>query len=82
VIIALLTLIYPKVNMYVFRTTSFVGLILGLLNAMSFLIMPGYTLWNLILHTPLIFISIYGLLIPILVKKNIPSEKSQEEKTN
>jgi hypothetical protein len=79
VIIALLTLIYPKVNMYVFRTTSFVGLVVGLFNAMSFLIMPGYTLWNLILHTPLIFISMYGLLIPILVKKNIPSEKSEEE---
>ena len=67
-IIAILTLIYPKVNMYVFRTTSFVGLVIGLLNAMSFLLMPGYTLWNLVLHTPLIFISAYGLLIPFLVK--------------
>jgi hypothetical protein len=81
-IIAILTLIYPSVNMYVLRTTSFVGLVMGLFNAMSFFIMPGYTLWNLILHTPLIFISIYGLLIPILMEKNIPSDKSQEEKTS
>ena len=68
-IIAILTLIYPKVNMYVLRITSFVGLLIGLFNAMSFFIMPGYTLWILLLHTPLIFISIYGLLIPVLVKR-------------
>jgi len=74
VAIAILTLIFPKVNMYVLRTTSFVGLFIGLFNAMSLFIMPGYTAWNLILHTPLIFISMYGLLIPILVKKNIRSE--------
>jgi hypothetical protein len=73
VIIALLTLIYPKVNTYVLRTTSFVGLMIGLFNTMSYFIMPGYTLWNLVLHTPLIFISLYGLLIPILVKKNLSS---------
>jgi len=67
-IIAILTLIYPKVNAYVLKTTSLVGLIIGLLNAMSFLLMPGYTMWNLILHTPLIFISAYGLFIPFVVK--------------
>jgi hypothetical protein len=68
VIIAILTLIYPRVNTIVLRATSFVGLIMGLFNLMSFFIMPGYTLWNLVLHTPLIFISLYGLLTPILVK--------------
>lgn len=68
-IVAILTLIYPKVNTHVLRITSFVGLLIGLFNATSFFIMPGYTLWNLILHTPLIFISIYGLLIPVLVKR-------------
>ncbi len=76
VIIALLTLIYPNVNIYLLRTTSFVGLIIGLFNVMSFFMMPGYTLWNFILHTPLIFISMYGLLIPILVKKDISTERS------
>jgi len=68
VIIALLTLIYPRVNTYVLRTTSFVGLTIGLFNAMSYFTMPGYTLWNLILHTPLILISLYGLMITILIK--------------
>jgi len=69
VIIAVLTLIYPRVNMYVLRITSFVGLLIGLFNGMSFFLMPGYTLWNLVLHTPLIFISIYGLLMSVLVKR-------------
>jgi len=77
VIIALLTFIYPRVNTYVLRTTSFVGLVIGLFNIISYFIMPGYTLWNLVLHTPLIFISLYGLLIPILVKTNNSSQESQ-----
>ena len=81
VIVALLTLIYPRVNTYVLRTTSFVGLIMGLFNVMSYFIMPGYTLWNLFLHTPLVFISAYGLLITILVKKDIPKQESREQKT-
>jgi len=70
VVIAILTLIYPRVNMHLLRVTSFVGSLIGLFNAMSLFIMPGYTLWNLILHTPLIFISIYGLLITRILKKN------------
>jgi len=81
VVLALLTLIYPRVSTYVLRTTSFVGLIVGLFNIMSYFTMPGYTLWNLFLHTPLVFISLYGLLIPILVKKNLSPQESQERKT-
>ncbi len=78
-IIAVLTLIYPRVNIFLRRITSFVGLLIGLFNAMSFFMMPGYTLWNLILHTPLILISAYGLLIPILVKKSFSSQESHSE---
>jgi hypothetical protein len=69
VVVAILTLIYPKVNVYVLRVTSFVGFLIGIFNVMSFFVMPGYTLWNLFLHTPLILVSMYGLIIPILVKK-------------
>jgi len=70
VIGALLSWIYPRVNAITFRATSFVGLIMGLLNLLSYFIMPGYTMWNLVLHTPLIFISMYGLMMPVLVKTN------------
>jgi len=69
VVIALLTLIYPRVNGYVLGVTSFVGFIIGLFNAMSLLLMPGYSVWNFVLHLPLIFISLYGLLISRIVKK-------------
>ena len=80
-IVAILTLIYPRVNIFLLRITSFVGLLIGLFNTMSFFIMPGYTLWNLVLHTPLISISAYGLLIPILVKKSSSSQEPHEERT-
>jgi len=76
IIIAVLTLIYPRVNKIVLKATSFVGLIIGLFNVMSYFIMSGYTLWNLVLHTPLIFISLYGLLIPTLAKSNLDDPKS------
>lgn len=76
-VVAVLTLIYPRVNIFLLRITSFVGLLIGSFNAMSVFIMPGYTLWNLILHTPLILISAYGLLIPVLVKKSFPSQESR-----
>jgi len=69
-IVAVLTLMYPRVNVFLLRITSLVGLLIGLFNALSFFVMPGYTLWNLALHTPLILISTYGLLIPTLVKKD------------
>jgi hypothetical protein len=69
VVIALLTLIYPNVNKPVLRVTSFVGLIIGFFNVLSFFVMPGYSLWLLILHTPLIFISLYGLMLPMVVEE-------------
>ena len=69
VVIALLTWIYPNVNKAVLRVTSFVGLIIGFFNVLSFFVMPGYSLWLLILHTPLIFISLYGLMLPMMVKE-------------
>jgi hypothetical protein len=67
-IIALLTLFYPRVDFRLLRVTSLVGFLIGCFNILSAFVMPGYTLWMLFLHTPLIFISLYGLVIPWLVK--------------
>ncbi len=67
-IVAILTLIYPTVNILILRVTSFVGLFIGIFNVMSYFLMPGYTLWNLILHVPLVTISAYGLLLANIVK--------------
>lgn len=77
-IVAVLTLMYPRVNIFLLRITSFVGLLIGVFNALSFFVMPGYTLWNLILHVPLISISAYGLLVPSLMKTGF---SSHEERT-
>jgi hypothetical protein len=52
---------------------------MGLFNVMSFFMMSGYILWNLILHTPLILISTYGLLVPTLLKTNGSSEALQKD---
>ncbi len=67
-IVALLTLIYPKVNILLLRVMSFVGLFIGIFNIMAYFIMPGYTLWNLILHIPLVTISAYGLALASIVR--------------
>jgi hypothetical protein len=67
-VIALLTLFYPQVDLRLLRVTSLVGFLIGCFNILSAFVMPGYTLWMLFLHTPLIFISFYGLLLPWLVK--------------
>ena len=67
-IVALLTLIYPRVNVFLLGVTSFVGLFIGIFNVMSYFLMPGYTLWNLILHVPLMTISAYGLALANIVR--------------
>jgi len=75
-VVALLTLIYPKANTLLLKVTSFVGLFIGIFNILSYFLMPGYTLWNLILHIPLITICAYGLLIANIVKTNTPQTSS------
>lgn len=62
-VLALLTLIYPKVNRPLFIVLSLTGLIYGLLNMSSIFLMPGYTLWLAFLHVPLLAISLYGLIL-------------------
>jgi hypothetical protein len=74
VIIALLTLVYPHVHKPLLTVTSLVGLLIGLFNALAVFTMPGYTLWMFFLHTPLLFVSFYGLIIPWLVRSNPPQE--------
>ena len=74
-IIALMTLFYPHIDMRLLRVTSLAGFLIGCFNILSAFIMPGYTLWMLFLHTPLILISFYGLLLPYIVKPpSIPEE--------
>jgi len=56
--------------------TSLAGFLIGCFNILSAFIMPGYTLWMLFLHTPLIAISLYALLLPKLIKNSVPTPES------
>jgi len=67
-VLALLTLIYPDVNRSLFIVLSLTGLIYGLLNMSAPFLMPGYTLWFAFLHTPLLAISLYGLVLAFAVR--------------
>jgi len=71
IVIAILTLIYPTVNKGLLNVTSFVSLLVGLFNVMALFVMTGYTLYVFVLHIPLILIPLYGLLIPMIVKKEL-----------
>ncbi|MFX1245748.1 MAG: hypothetical protein ACFE8F_12405, partial [Promethearchaeota archaeon] len=75
-VIALLTLYYPRVDVRLLRVTSLVGFLIGCFNILSAFVMPGYTLWMLFLHTPLIFISFYGLVLPWLIRPSVSSVES------
>ncbi|MHC4558645.1 MAG: hypothetical protein ACYS80_15245, partial [Planctomycetota bacterium] len=64
VYVGLLSLYWPKVNMATLRVTSLVGFIIGLYNIpYQFIFRPTRFYWGGILHIPLIFISLYGLII-------------------
>ena len=67
VIVALLTLAYPNVNERLLTITSLGGLIIGIWNMLSIFLMPGYTLWLLFLHIPLVVVPTYGLLMPRII---------------
>ena len=78
VVVAVLSLFYPAVNPFVLRVTSLVGLVIGSFNGLSLFIVPGYSAWLFVLHIPLIVLSIYGLLLPRVVRRELPTQGSLE----
>jgi len=64
VYLGILTLYYPEVNIVTLRVTSLLGTIIGFWNlVVNFLIEPDKLWWNGVLHLPLVFISIYALIL-------------------
>jgi hypothetical protein len=62
--LAVLLLFYPKVNRITFRITSFIGLIIGVLNVITNFVYDYEMLWwNGILHLPLFTIAAYCFLL-------------------
>ena len=64
VYLAILILYYPKVNIPTLRITALSGITIGFWNmVVNFLIKPDILWWNGVLHLPLVFISIYALIL-------------------
>ncbi len=64
VYLAILVLYYPGVNIVTLRITSLLGVVIGFWNLLiSFVIHPGVLWWFGVLHLPLVFISIYALIL-------------------
>lgn len=63
VAIFLISLFHPKIPRGPFRILSVVGLYFGIMNVIGPLTMPGYPIWLVILHLPLLFLSIYGIIL-------------------
>jgi len=74
VYLGILTLYYPMVNIVTLRITSLLGIIIGFWNmVVNFGIRPDILWWNGVLHLPLVFISIYALILSFrkITKKEI-----------
>jgi hypothetical protein len=64
VYLGILTLYYPRVNIVTLRITSLLGVIIGFWNLLvNFMIYPNILWWNGVLHLPLVFISLYALIL-------------------
>ncbi len=64
--LSLLLYFYPSINVVILRVTSFIGLIIGLLNlSIHFTTYVKTNWWYGILHLPLFIISLYGLIISL-----------------
>ncbi|QOJ78889.1 hypothetical protein IG193_00010 [Infirmifilum lucidum] len=68
VIVAILTLIYPQVNKKVLNVTCSAGLLYGFFNISAVVVFPELWWLSGVLHTPLFLISLYGLLLPRILK--------------
>jgi len=64
--LSLLLYFYPSINVIILRVTSFIGLIIGLLNlSIHFTTYLKTNWWYGILHLPLFIISLYSLIISL-----------------
>jgi hypothetical protein len=64
VYLAILTLYYPRINIVTLRITSLLGVIMGFWNVLlNFLFNFDLLWWFGVLHLPLVFISIYALIL-------------------
>jgi hypothetical protein len=63
VVLAVLTLFYPKINPTVMRISSFVGMLIGGVNMIVWFVMETWGWWMGVLHIPLVVLSIYAFVL-------------------
>jgi len=63
VVLAVLTLYYPKVNRAVLRISSFAGMLLGAVNMIVWFVLESWGWWMSVLQIPLVVISIYAFVL-------------------
>jgi len=63
VILAVLTLYHPTVNLAVLRISSFVGMIIGVMNMLMWFVVIPSGWWMGVLHIPLLTISVYAFVL-------------------
>jgi hypothetical protein len=64
-VIAIMTLFHPTVDLPLLRLMSFVGIIFGLVNIITWFVISPEGWWMGILHLPLLLISIYGFVLSL-----------------
>ncbi|MCX7682341.1 MAG: hypothetical protein N2508_10355 [Anaerolineae bacterium] len=76
--LGMLTLYYPRVNIATLRVTSLTGTIIGFWNIIvNFVMKPQLLWWNGVLHLPLVFISIYALVLSFRAHLNTTKERGE-----
>jgi len=65
VILSLLILSYPHVNKTLLRVMSFVGILFGIINLLTWFLINSDYWWMGVLHIPLISISLFGFILGI-----------------
>jgi hypothetical protein len=63
--IAIMTLFHPTVDLPLLRLMSFVGIIFGLVNIITWFVISPEGWWMGILHLPLLLISVYGFVLSL-----------------
>lgn len=62
-ILTVMLLFFPSVNRATLRVTAFVGLILGVVNLLSWFVFVPYAWWMGVLHIPLFLTSLYAFAV-------------------
>jgi hypothetical protein len=66
VFLAMLTLLYPRVNLPLLRVLGFAGILFGAMNLVTWFVLQPWGWWMGVLHLPLISISIYAFALPFI----------------